>query len=278
MSSIPLPALYIRPPQQQEDPLTQATRLVQLRSLLNAQPYQQQILQQQAQAAALENQQRQIQMRQQQGLSDLFARGGAGQASLGNDNAMSGMQASGPRETYQMPSDEDIMAAGGPILGTQILKNFKQLQRTNLDLRKAALDHQSALYDLMGNAGYAIQKDNYNPDRANMLLDQTKALMPELAQRIEQIQANIRNPALLKQMVDGIVTQSVEQRKVAAQETAANARKQQADIAAWRAGMSIPGTATDQPAPQTSQPANGQSETTGDSLNINYSKNRLNIY
>lgn len=119
--------------------MTQATRLVQLRSLLNAQPYQQQLLRQQALAAQLENQQRQVQMQQQKALADLYSRPNASPGDAGTGavpKAAPGDMIS-PTGNQKMPADEDILAAGGPIYGTQILKNIKELQKTTSDLQAA---------------------------------------------------------------------------------------------------------------------------------------------
>lgn len=274
MSSIPLPALYIRPSQPQEDPLAQATRLVQLRSLLKAQPYQQQILQQQALSAQLENQQRQVQMQQQKALTDLYSRPNVSPG--GSDTGSGDAGSSGV--SRKMPADEEILAAGGPIYGAQILKNMKELQKTTTDLQAAYTKHHSELLDYMGNVAAGIKQSGYDPAVADRLLEQASSL-PGFGAQADQLRKQIsNNSAVLPQLVARAIAMSPKQRELAAQETAANARKQQADIAARRAGMNVLGAGNDQSVPQGSQSANGQSETTGDPLNINFSKNRLNLF
>ena len=280
MASIPLPALYTRPPQQQESPLDQATRLVQLRSLLNAQPYQQQILQQQAQAGALENQQRQMQMQQQRALADLYSRGsnqGAQPAAAGVDADGAAYASGAPgaaasvaqAPASRMPSDDQILASGGPVYGMQILRNMKELQKTNVEVKKAMLEHQATMRDYLGSVAHRIQQSGYDPAVAGQLLDQTEGAIPDLGPQITQVRGQIQNPAMLRQIVDGIVAQSPEQRRVAAEETAAGARKQQADVSSWKAGMSIPGDASTQAAPQP-LPVGPKppSERTADPLNL----------
>lgn len=71
MSSIALPALSIRPPAQPTDPLEQFSRLQAIRDMMLRQqlaPGQQQLQQEQIQSAAQENQLRQIQLQDQNGL------------------------------------------------------------------------------------------------------------------------------------------------------------------------------------------------------------------
>src|SRR5215472_19274230 len=63
MASIPLPALAVKPP---EDPTQGIERAVALRNLLQDAPIQHQILQQQAQAGALNLQEQQLNLKSQQ--------------------------------------------------------------------------------------------------------------------------------------------------------------------------------------------------------------------
>lgn len=131
----------------------------------------------------------------------------------------------------------------------------------------------------MGNIAAGIKQSGYDPAVADKLLEQASAL-PGFGTQAEQLRKQIsNNTALLPQLVSRAIAMSPKQRELAAQEMAANARKQQADITARRAGMNVPGNATDQPVPQNSQPANGinPSETTGDPLGVNLSRNRLNL-
>lgn len=69
MGSIPLPALDIRPPQQQSDPLEQVSRLMQLRSQMQNAPLQTQQLQQNVQSGQLGIQQQQQQLKDQRAVT-----------------------------------------------------------------------------------------------------------------------------------------------------------------------------------------------------------------
>src|SRR5579863_1740168 len=235
MSNIPLPALALRPPQP-ENPLDQMRRLVELRSLLKSEPVQQQIQQQQLQAAQLENQQRALQMQREKALSGLYARGS------GDQNGSAGTSGQNGKQSYVMPTDDEVLAAGGPVYGTAFLKNMKELQKSNADLQAAYAKHQSEALDYMGNVAGAIKAGGYNPDQANQLLDHAAAL-PGFGDQVRQFQQQIGNdPVRLRQMVDQAISMSPKQRELGAQEMTAQARKQQADIATQKAGMDIPGS------------------------------------
>lgn len=69
MASIPLPALDIRPPAQQPDPLEQYGRLMQLKQMQTMQPLQQQAAQQNVQSNALGIQQQQQQLTDQKAMT-----------------------------------------------------------------------------------------------------------------------------------------------------------------------------------------------------------------
>lgn len=71
MAGIPLPALNVRPPEQ-PDILGQYAKAVQLKSLLQAAPLQQQALQQQVQSGQLGLEQQQMQMRSQQAVMKAY--------------------------------------------------------------------------------------------------------------------------------------------------------------------------------------------------------------
>lgn len=73
MSSIPLPALSIRPPQQQENPLQQYGQLMQLKNEMANQPLQRQALQQQVQSGGLQLEQQQQAQKDQQAFRQVFS-------------------------------------------------------------------------------------------------------------------------------------------------------------------------------------------------------------
>jgi hypothetical protein len=276
MNNIPLPALALRTPQP-ENPLDQMRRMVELRSLLKSAPVQQQIQQQQLQASQLENQQRAVQMQRERALADLYARGGQQSQSGGGQNGSTGNipapQGAAAIQQGQrplsMPSDEEVLAAGGPGYGTAILKNMKELQKTNADLQEAYSKHQSEAQDYMGNVAAAIKAGGYDLNQANQLLDHA-ATLPGFGEQVRQFQQQIGgNPLMLRQMVDQAITMSPKQRELGAQEMTAQARKQQADIAARRSGMDVTGSQYVQPSPQSNGAGvDPSSQKTADPMNL----------
>lgn len=69
MASIPLPALHLNPPQEQPNPIAQMGQVMQLKALMQNQPVQSQILQQQQQEGALDVQQKQQQVADQKAMT-----------------------------------------------------------------------------------------------------------------------------------------------------------------------------------------------------------------
>lgn len=259
MSNIPLPALDIKPPQQ-EDPVERTTRMVQLRSLLQAQPYQRQILQQQLQAQQLENQQRQYQLSQQQAVNnayrDAFTTDSSGNSTLD-----------------QKKLTQSLAAAGHGSAVPEIMKNYNEYQSSQADLQKKVGEVQGLYQDMLGSLGATVKSAKYDPQLAQTLIQDRMNqpnLPPNVKSNLMMLQSKIKDPAQVQSMADNLIAQSPKQRELAAQETAANARKQQADIAASKAGISVPGSGMDQPPAQASPlpPTQSPSQATQDPLNI----------
>ncbi|HLK53231.1 MAG TPA: hypothetical protein VKU42_07235, partial [Candidatus Angelobacter sp.] len=219
---------------------------VELRSLLNAQksqkqmaPAQVQLLQEQLKAAQMENQQRALQMKRDQALADLYQRGAQpGSAQTGNDSGPNNAGGTNPQfPQYQPPTDNDILRVAGPY-GVPLLKGMKDLQKTNADLQEAQSKHQAAAQDYMGNLAYAIKNSGYDMGATRTLLQHAagSGFGNEVAGLWSQIS---QNPPMLRSAVDQVIASSPRQRELAAQETTANARKQQADVAATKAGLNV---------------------------------------
>lgn len=133
MGSISLPALHINPPQPQENPISQIGQLLQLKNALAMAPLQRQEAQQQVQAGQLENQQRQMQVNDQQAmtkamqswdgknLNDLaplvIKNGGSAQAVMGLKSKALEMQ-----QTYSKIAADDA-ATGQKNIETRMKKN-----------------------------------------------------------------------------------------------------------------------------------------------------------
>ena len=207
MSSIPLPALDIRPPTPQPNPLDQYARLVQLKQLQQNAPLQTQALQQQVQAGGLENQQRQQDLDARQALNQAYA--GAmtkdqnGNPTFDPDKLMQHLS-TGPA-AYQSP---------------QVLEGITKFQKGKIDLQTAAADLQSKTADMIGGAAAAVKAANYDPTLAHSLLD---SLPP--SPQLNQIRQQIDNPQALRQLINSTIQNSAKQRELGAQETTAAARQ-----------------------------------------------------
>lgn len=191
----PLPALDIKPPQ---SPLEQAGQLMQLKSLMQGQ----QLQQQQLQGAQLQNQQTRYQLGQTQAVNqayrDALSIGADGSPSIDMDKLSKSLATQG---------------YGTAIPG--ILKNTADYQKSMADAMKARQDVQTSMQDAMGSVGSAIQKANYDPNLADLLLQhqmQMPNLPPGYAQQLQQIDQQIKqNPGMIKQIADGLVATSQKQ-------------------------------------------------------------------
>lgn len=240
MGNIPLPALAVRPP---ENPLDQMTRMVQLRSLLG----QQKLQQQQYQQGQLANQQLQQQMANEKSVRDLYNKAA---------------------QTGQTPSDADVMSAAGPRYGAEILKAHQDLQKSRTDLQNAQADYQGKSLDYFGSLANSIKASGYDPQVADTLL-QHAASQPGFGSQAGQLRTQVQqNPGMLRQITDNAIAASNKQRELAAQEMAASARKQQADVSAQKAGLDIPATAANPASSQNAGAAQSPSQSTADPMNI----------
>jgi hypothetical protein len=216
MGSIPLAALSVQPPAQPPNALDQASKIVQLRSLMQNQPLQQQALQQQVQAGGLGIQQQQQDLAARQALNQAYA--GAmttdsnGQATL-DPNKLQQALASGPA-AYQTPS---------------VMKNIVDFQKSSVDLQTARADLQAKQADMEGSAAAAVKAAGYDPALAHIVFDS----LPQTPQ-LQQIRQQIDNPQALKQIVDAAIQASPKQRELGAADTTAQARATEANTGAQR--------------------------------------------
>jgi hypothetical protein len=216
MGSIPLAALSVQPPAQPPNALDQASKIVQLRSLMQNAPLQQQALQQQVQSGGLEVQQKQQDLAARQALNQAYA--GAmttdanGQTTLDPNKLQQGL-AGGPA-AYQTPT---------------VMKNIVDFQKSSVDLQAAKTDLQAKQADMEGSAAAAVKAAGYDPVLAHSLFDS----LPQTPQ-LQQIRQQIDNPQALKQIVDAAIQASPKQRELAAADTTAQARATEANTGAQR--------------------------------------------
>jgi hypothetical protein len=248
MSSIPLPALAIRPP---ESPLDQMSKMVQLGSLLG----QQKLQQQQYQQGQLATQQ----MQQQ----------------IARENAARAL-ASQAAQPPQAPSVADIIRAVGASNGDKIFKAHRQLQNSQVWLQNMQANYQSKSLDYLGALANSVKASGYNPQVADILL-QHAASQPGFGPRAAQLRTLIQqNPGMLRQLTDNMIAAGNQQRDVEPQEMTASVRRQQPDVAIT-AGMDVvPMVGADQPSPQATGVGSNQatSQSTADPMNIKLSNGR----
>ena len=199
MATNVFPALDIKPPAPQENPLDQYSRLLQIKNAQAMAPLQQQLAQQQVQEG-------------QQNLAARQALNAAYSGSITKDadgnptidaNKLAQGLANGPA-AYQTP---------------QVMKGITDFQKSRLDLQTTATELQGKTADLLGSAASAIKGANYDPTLAHSLLDSLPA-----SPQLQQIRGQIDNPQALKQLVDTAIQNSPKQRELQTAQQQADAR------------------------------------------------------
>lgn len=225
MATIPLPALGIRPPEQQPGVLDNAAKVIQLKNLMQAGNFQAQNQPLQLEAARQENQVRATQIAQTAALNKSYA------------NAVK-MSADGTPQidTGSLMKSLTANNAGAAIPGA--IESVTKYNKTLVDLKTAQTDLQSKSNDLIGHAASAIQKAGYDPQLAHTLLD----TLPQTPQ-LNAFRAKIDDPAQLKQLVDSAIANSPKEREIAAQEQTAKSRADAAKTGAERLAAELPGGA-----------------------------------
>jgi hypothetical protein len=209
--AIPLPALDVQPVQTQ-NPLDQASRLVQLRNLAG----QQQVQQQQIQGMQLENQQRQNELAQTKAINDAYL----GALSVDPD--------SGATSIDQNKLSKALATGGHGVAIPGILKSVNDYQTSTANLQKAKGEVQAQTTAAAGNLGFAIQQSHYDPHLTNLMLQEKLAdpnlPAPQKQQLQQMLQAIQQDPTKIKQMADGMVAQDPKQQELANARMAAEAR------------------------------------------------------
>ena len=201
MSSIPLPALQIQPPQQQQyDPIANIARIAQIRNLLQNAPLQTQLLQQQVQEGQQNNAARQA---LNQAYSGAIVKNPDGSTSLDPDKLQQGL-ANTPA-AYQTP---------------QVMKGITDFQKSRVDLQNSVTELQQKGADMIGSAASAVKAANYDPTLAHSMLD-TLPPSPQLNQIRSAIDGN---PQQFHQMIDSAIQNSPAQQKLLNDQTVAGIR------------------------------------------------------
>lgn len=223
MSSIPLPALDVRPPSPSPNVLEQYGQLMQIKNQQAMQPLQQQAAQQQVQQGGLELQQRQQDLKDQQGISKWFM----------------GIDPSDPNAFDPIKVGKTLAQSG--VSGKGIMAAQQQLmqhQQTVLTMTKDQLANQQELSNNVYNGINGVIGVTDPQQRAQLMTPliqtavQAKAIQPQQAQQMMQNPAAITDDQL-KSMQHGLGVSSAFLASVA--------RMQTAQTGAQTAGIKAPG-------------------------------------
>ncbi len=210
MSSIPLPALSVRPPEQ-TDLLGEQAKIIGLKSALQNQ---------QAGQQEMQLRQQQIQQGQQQ-LSQTQAVNTAYQNALKTDE-------SGKPTIDTDALTKELAISGHGVAIPGIVEGITKWQKGVADAQEAQGKVAQASKDAMGFLGSAIQKSGYDPKLADLFVDHAlkqPGLPAPQAQSLMQLRQQLQqNPAMIKTIADNLVNQSEAVRKIQSEELQAEAR------------------------------------------------------
>ena len=199
---IPLTALSVQPPPQQESPVNQYAKLVQLKALLGQQQYEQQARPLQLQQAQQEIQKNQQAMQETQAVNQAYR------------DSLS-MSSDGSPEIDASKLQKSLSESGHGSAIPGILENTAKYQKSMSDATNAQQDVQSSMQDAMGSVGNAIAQANYDPNLADVFLQHQMAIPgvpPAYKQQLQQIDQQIKaNPGAVKQIADQLVAVSQKQ-------------------------------------------------------------------
>lgn len=220
MASIPLPALSVRPPAQQEDPLNQYAKAVALKGLMANQQYQQQI-----QPLAIESQQIELEkqkrdMARTQAMNDAY------------QNAVT-IDPNTQQPTINRNAIVNHLTQSGQGAAIQpVLQSVDAYEKSHAEVQKATADAQQAQADHLANLAHGVKVANYDPVAAATFLGFAAQTPGPFQQAAIKFAAQIQqNPAALKQFVDQVEAQSEKQRMAAASEDRAKAAEERAATA-----------------------------------------------
>ena len=207
MASIPLVALQSKTP----DILGEYGKVMQLKNL----GLQQQLGQQELQKGALG-------LAQTQAINDAY-----------HDALTVDANGSPTIDTDKLQNSLATNHQGAAIPGVlESVAKYQQSQATLSDTKQKILESQNTLQndskDALGYLGSALQKANYDPNLADVLIEQrlrTPGIQPQEQQQLTQVRQQIQqNPGIVKQVADSLVAQSPTQQKLANERQVASIR------------------------------------------------------
>jgi hypothetical protein len=248
MGNIPLPALSIRPPEQQQDP---AENYVRLKSLLG----QQQVQQQQIQAGQLENQQRQIDLNSQKALQKAYMEA---QGDPDKTTKLAAQYGAKPQALLQWQST--VMDQKMKTL--QLVQQQGSLAKTQADLMQGAHDQVAATGPQDRPAVYQQQRTQLGQQGVDV-----SQLPPQYPGDEAFRFMGVAVKSHTQQVEDALKSAEMSKDVSQGQEAAANAKKTQVVVA----GMSPSGITAEQQATL----AQGQKRLVVEGANLIIARGRL---
>ena len=198
MSSIPLPALDIKPPQQEPNLLSQYAQLQQLRNQQTMQPLQQQAAQQTVQSGAIDLQMKQQQLKDQQAMSATMQQWGKQSAPASSGGAQAAGTSS--QSASSLPSYDDLVPLA--IKNGASFQAVQQLQAHVLDMKsKASEIAKNDAQTGASNAEAMKTKNGLIVDAMSGVLNTPDAQLPQAIQQTTQqlSQAGLFDPQHVQQ-------------------------------------------------------------------------------
>lgn len=116
-----------------------------------------------------------------------------------------------------------------------IIKSITEAEKASADVQETQGKNELAGRDSLGFLGSAIKKANYDPNLADLMIEQrlrVPGIPVQESQQLQQWRTQIQqNPEMLKTFADNAIAQSPKVREIEAQETTAAGRKAQGDAA-----------------------------------------------
>lgn len=245
MSSIPLVALQVKPPEQQ-DPVGLATKVANLKGLLAAQPLEQQQRQQAVQAGGLDIQQKQYEIAQRDAVNKAWK------------DAITNDPSTGAPKLDEGKMMNAIGAAGYGSAGQAIAEHLATYHKTLNDNTKLQQEIEANSRDSGGAIGYALQKASYDPGLANALIDQQlnnpnldpqhKQMYAQIKQQLAQAPDPDSAKNLVKQVADPMIAQSDKYSKLQQEDITAQAKNKDLALRTKEFEATLPGGSKEDPA------------------------------
>jgi hypothetical protein len=220
--------------------------LVKLRSLIQAQPYQQSILQEQAKQAPLETRTKELQNQDAEyQIAQRNAINKAWKDAITNDPM------TGAPKLDEGKLMTAIGTAGYGSAGQAVAEHLATYHKSLGEAQKLQQEIEANNRDSAGALGYSLQKAGYDPSLGGALLDQQinnpnldpqhRAVFSQMRDALSKIQDPEQAKALIKQIADPLVAQSEKYSKIQSEDITAQSRQLTATTGAERLKAEMPG-------------------------------------